>query len=165
MTSENKLKIQDRDVIDYQNLPNNLNIQVFRLCHRYCDDALYFHYDGDENPADLCAYAQFKTELDINCQLELSFPHVIEFLALSIGAIQIINFTCGHHTPIKVDLYDERDMRCGDWFNTEQSYFDERYSGFADKILRHIVQCSLCDSSAVRKVNEKPLCDGHKEII
>jgi hypothetical protein len=155
-------ELPQRKVIEQSTLMDCNPPMLYRLCHHYSDDELFFYLPSQEiDPADLCAYIQFKSETEIELELELVFQHVLEFLYLTLGALQVINVSSNNSEYIDIDLYNERDMRCGEWFNTNQSYFDSVYGDYAESLLKNTVKCSQCDLSAIRVVDGKPLCDGH----
>ncbi len=156
-------ELPQRNVIDQSTLIGGNPPSIYRLCHYYSSDELFFHCSSQEvDVADLCTYIQFKAEAEIEIEFELGFQHVLEFLVISLGASQVINVVKNNTEYIDVDLYNERDMRCGEWFNTNQSYFDSVYGNCAELLLKNTIKCSQCDLSAIRVVDDKPLCDGHK---
>ena len=159
-------ELPQRNVVDQGAFMNCNPSTIYRLCHHYTDDELFFHCASQEiDLADLCVYIQFKAETEIEHEFELGFQHVLEFLSLSVGASQVINVLPNNCEYIDIDLFSERDMRCGEWFNTNKSYFDGVYGNYAESLLKNTLKCSQCDLSAIRVVDGKPLCDGHNESI
>lgn len=108
---------------------------VYKLFHCYDigDQSVYFTY-GKCSPLahDLAVYIQFKCETLFDDSIALSNKTVADFLVAH-GAIIIDKPS---RTDLEIDMYFDREKRCGEWYLNNYDKFDERYGVHAESFLR-----------------------------
>ena len=72
------------------------------------------------NPVDAAVYLQFKTEELFNDGVSLSN------LAVANALVSLYGCFCGakNDKAITIDMYSEREARCGEWFSNENGFLN-----------------------------------------
>lgn len=109
----------------------------FRLTHEYDmgDRSLYFTFDAtglDVTAKELAVYLQFKAENMFDETISLGHITIIRFLSL-FGAKQLD--TKPNEKFETIDMYWDRESRCGDWYSGRFVYIDQKFNDKASAFL------------------------------
>lgn len=110
---------------------------VFRLTHEYDigDRSLYFTFDAGEldvTAKELAVYLQFKAEEMFDNSISLDHITIIRFLSL-FSAKQLDSKPNEEFETI--DMYWDRESRCGDWYLGRFEDLDKKYNDKAIEFL------------------------------
>ncbi|WP_026960516.1 hypothetical protein [Aliagarivorans taiwanensis] len=107
---------------------------VYRLTHYYDigDQSKYFTFDDVEHdPADLAVYLQFKAEEIFDDSICLPAEAILGYLT-TFGAKQLKSTDAN----VVIDMYDDRELRCGDWYCDIYAGLDSQLGVQAESYLR-----------------------------
>ncbi len=114
-----------------------MNINYFRVKHAYDigDQSIYFHInDTKENVTDLAVYIQFKAECMYGDTISLENVTIVRCLTL-FGA-QILSVKPNGRLNT-IDMYHDRQARCGEWYANNYQRMDERYNHTLAEFLKN----------------------------
>lgn len=95
---------------------------IYKICHTYDigNHAVYCRYTNLELWAiDLAIYLHFKAESIIDEAVIVDHKTTMKYLEL-FGAVQVAcpQTESSNEKIIKIDMYIERELRCGEWYTT-----------------------------------------------
>jgi hypothetical protein len=107
---------------------------IFKLFHAYGGKVIHFVLDNTSVVAgDLAVYMQFKAEIECDdYSICLDNDVVFDFLK-RFGAKEV-------ELPVQeeienIDMYTDRERRCGEWYNSNYAVFEQNYSEQAQATL------------------------------
>ena len=108
---------------------------LYKLHHHYDigDQSLYFTFPKQlANATDLAVYLQFKAERLFDDAICLSSPTIMNYLT-QFGAKEYK----GKRSPCsKIDMYSDRELRCGTWHELYYPTLDKEYGEQAESFLK-----------------------------
>lgn len=109
---------------------------IYGICHTYDigDQTVFCSYSNfAPSAADLAVFLQFKAEELIDEAVIVSHKTTAKYLEL-FGAQRIEAKPCG--TILSLDMYIEREQRCGTWFATRFVELGNQYSGITEAFIK-----------------------------
>ncbi len=134
---------------------------LYKLHHHYDigDQSVYFTFPQQHVSAvDLAVYLQFKAEALFDDSICLANSTILSFLT-QFGASEYQ----GHGQPCnKIDMFSDRETRCGTWHRLYYRGFDEEYGEQAEVFLKQ-------DEATIAQANElqanAPITDSNTVLL
>lgn len=127
---------------------------LYKLHHHYDigDQSLYFTFPKQQVTAtDLAVYLQFKAENLFDESICLGNPTIMNYL-IQFGAKEYK----GKHPPCsKIDMYSDRELRCGTWNELYYPQLDKEYGERAELFLKQD-KMTMEQAMELRKTAPKP---------
>jgi hypothetical protein len=108
-------------MLEYQELKEmEQNKLTYLLKHTYDIGERGVYIQSNFNPVDAAVYLQFKAEELFNDGVSLSN------LAVANALVSLYGCFCGakKETATVIDLYSEREARCGEWFTNKNGFLN-----------------------------------------